>query len=125
MLPEDEYRKMKGSSPNNNQNFNKIGKRHASLDVLVPQGQHVFQAKQSLPTNLIPVNMIASQGALINHQQNDMNIKSHRIPESQSYSQINMINKKALAVAKHGSTSSSEDPTQIKHINMTSDVSLK
>ena len=36
MLPEDEYRKMKGSSPNNNQN--KIGKRHASLDVLVPQG---------------------------------------------------------------------------------------
>ena len=36
-----------------------------------------------------------------------------------------MINKKALAVAKHGSTSSSEDPTQIKHINMTSDVSLK
>ena len=79
---------------------------------------------------MLPVNMIASQGALINQQHNDMTIKpNQRLPESQSYSQINMINKKALGVVKHqGSTSSSEDPTQIKHIaftNMTTDVSLK
>lgn len=79
----------------------KIGKRHASLDVLVPPpNQHIFQAKASLPTNMLPVNLIASQGSLVN-QPTEMAIVTNHMPESQSYSSINMMNKKALIIAKN------------------------
>ena len=98
----DEYQRMKvNASPRSTKkakgghhhgaNAQKIGKRHASLDVLVPPppGQPatvVFNApKQSLPTStLLPVSLVASQGNLIPHQQhlqyNDMTIKTHRQP---------------------------------------------
>ena len=60
---------------------------------------------------------LASHGTLaaINYQLNEMTapMNSSRLPESQSYSQISMLNKNAmLAVARHhGSTSSSEERT--------------
>ena len=94
----------------------KMGKRHASLDVLVPPA-HV-SGKQTGHQAPIATNLIASQGTLLHLAQSDMAVRSSRLPETQSYSQINMMNKVGGAggpggvgtlVNHRASTNSSED----------------
>ena len=93
---------------------NKIrhGKRHASYDQLVPQSNNSQIFTQNTPHAMHNQILVASQASMPVNLVNDMPSKTSRLPESQSYSQINMINNAGLplAISKvQGSTSSSEE----------------
>ena len=67
---------------------------------------------------MMPAQLIASQNVLAPQQGSDLGARSTRVPESQSYSQINVMSKAQLGIStgkgKVSSTSDSEEPGIVK-----------